>query len=88
METIELAALLMVICFICMACFLTGAKVGQAVSKGETIETPSVSPVKAIREHEAKREAKAEQERIDTIMRNIEGYDGTGQGQRDVPKGR
>lgn len=86
METIELAILLLVICFICMACFLIGAKVGQAVSKGETIETPSVNPVKAIREHEAKREAQTEQNRINAIMRNIERYDGTPMGQEDVPK--
>lgn len=85
METIELATLLLVICFICMACFLTGAKVGQTVSKGEKIETPTVNPMKAYREHEAKRVAKEEQERIDTIMQNIEKYDGTSRGQEDVP---
>jgi hypothetical protein len=71
--------------FVCAACFLTGAKVGQAVSKGEEIKTPTVNPLKAYREMEAKKEAKAEQDRIDTIMRNIESYDGTGHGQEDVP---
>lgn len=73
--------------FICLACFLMGAKVGQTVSKGEPIETPTVNPVKAYREKEAKKEAKKEQERIDTIMRNIESYDGTSRGQEDVPRG-
>ena len=73
--------------FICLACFLMGAKVGQAVSKGEPIETLTVNPMKAYREREVKREAKAEQERIDTIMRNIESYDGTSRGQEDVPRG-
>ena len=66
-------------------CFLLGAKVGQATSKGEEIKTPTLSPMKAFREHEAKKEAQMEQNRIDTIMRNIEGYDGTGRGQEDVP---
>ena len=68
-------------------CFIIGAKVGQTVSKGETIETPSVSPLKAVREHRARKEAEMEQDRIATIMRNIEGYDGTSRGQEDVPKG-
>lgn len=68
-----------------IVCFVIGAKVGQAVSKGEDIKTPTVNPVKAYREHEAKKEAQMEQNRIDTIMRNIEGYDGTGRGQEDVP---
>lgn len=72
--------------FVCMACFMMGAKVGQAVSKGEKIETPSVNPLKAFREHEAKKEAQRDQDRIDAIMRNIEAYDGTAKGQEDVPR--
>lgn len=68
-----------------IACFMIGAKVGQATAKGEKIEMPSVSPVKAVREHEKKKLAEMEQSRIDTILRNIEGYDGTGRGQEDVP---
>ena len=71
--------------FVCLSCFLMGAKVGQAVSKGEKIETPTVNPMKAHREREEKREAQKEQERLDTILRNIESYDGTGRKQEDVP---
>jgi hypothetical protein len=69
---------------LCIGCFLIGAKVGQTVSKGETLELPSVNPFEAYRKHEAKKEAQAEQERIDTIMQNIENYDGTGANQKDV----
>ena len=68
-------------------CFVFGAKVGQAVSKGEKVELPSVNPVKAIREHQERKEAKKEQDRIDAIMRNIDSYDGTGYGQEDIPRG-
>ena len=73
--------------YLCIACFLIGAKVGQKVSKGEDIKLPKVNPMELYREREAKREAQAEQNRIDTIMRNIESYDGTGNGQEDVPRG-
>ena len=66
-------------------CFVIGAKVGQAVTKGEKVELPSVNPLKAYREHEAKKEAQKEQDRIDTIMGNIESYNGTGEGQKDIP---
>ena len=38
-------------------CFLIGAKVGQAVSKGEKVEMPSVNPMKLYKQHEAKKEA-------------------------------
>lgn len=73
--------------FINLACFLMGAKVGQTVSKGEEVKLPTVNPIEVYRKHEAKKEAQMEQERIDTIMRNIERYDGTGRGQEDVPRG-
>lgn len=72
--------------FICLACFLMGAKVAQTVEKGEKIETPSVNPLKVYREREAKKEAQMEQNRIETIMQNIEKYDGTSNGQEDVPR--
>ena len=69
-----------------VACFFIGAKVGQKVSKGEPIEIPIPDPVKAIREREDKKEAEREQDRYETIMRNIENYDGTDRGQKDIPK--
>ena len=66
-------------------CFLVGARVGQKAVKGEEIQMPAVSPMEAVREHKAKKEAQYEQSRLDTILRNIEGYDGTAYGQEDVP---
>ena len=69
-----------------IVCFYIGAKVGQKASKGEPIEVPNLNPVKAIRENQARRVAKEEQDKIDTIMRNIEKYDGTDRGQEDVPR--
>ena len=69
----------------CIGCFLVGAKVGQTVSKGEEVKLPTVNPMELHRKHEAKKEAQMEQDRIDTIMRNIECFDGTGRGQEDVP---
>lgn len=77
--------LVAVICLSNIACFITGAKVGQKVDRDEPIETPKIDPLKAYREREERREAKAEQDRLDTIMQNIESYDGTSNGQKDVP---
>lgn len=65
-------------------CFVIGAKVGQAVSKGEEVKLPTVNPLEAVREHNAKKEAEIEQSKIEKIMQNIERYDGTGRGQQDV----
>ena len=70
-----------------LICFVVGAKVGQMVVKDETIKLPSFNPLEAYREHEARKEAEHEQNRLDTILSNIESYDGTATGQRDVPRG-
>ena len=69
---------------LCCICFLIGAKVGQKVSKGEAVELPSVNPIKAIRESKEHKEAEREQDKLETILRNIERYDGTARGQEDV----
>ena len=68
-----------------MVCFIIGAKVGQAVSNGEKVETPTVNPLKAYREHQERKEAQQEQNVIEAMLYNIDVYDGTGNGQRDVP---
>jgi hypothetical protein len=68
-----------------VASFIVGAKVGQKVSRGEAIETPTVSPAKLAQERRNRKQAQEEQDKLDTILRNIEGYDGTGRGQKDVP---
>lgn len=68
-------------------CFLIGAKVGQTVTKGEEVELPTVNPMAMVREHKSRKKAEEELDKLDTIMRNIESYDGTSNGQKDVPKG-
>jgi hypothetical protein len=80
----ETALIIMATGFLCVACFVLGAKVGQKVSKGEDIELPAVNPAEAFRKMEARKEARAEQSRMETIMSNIETYDGTSVGQREV----
>lgn len=69
-----------------LACFFVGAKVGQKVAKGEKIETPNLNPMQAIRERRDRKAAQEEQEQIDIIMQNVEVYNGTSQGQKEVPK--
>lgn len=70
-----------------IVCFMVGAKVGQAVSKGNEVKLPNLNPMEAVREHNAKKEAEYQQSKIDAILRNIESYDGTGYGQEEIPRG-
>ncbi len=69
-----------------IVCLLVGARVGQETGRGEEIQLPKLkSPVQACREYRARKEAEMEQDRMATIMRNIDKYDGTSNGQEDVP---
>ena len=70
---------------LCIGCFLIGASVGQKVTKGEDIKLPTVNPIQAIKENRDKKQAEMEQHKFDTILQNIDKYDGTTKGQEDVP---
>ena len=67
-------------------CFMIGAKVGQKVAKGEEVKLP-INPLLSARERQTKQEAEFEQNRLNTILQNIDRYDGTSDGQKDVPRG-
>lgn len=85
METIIIIA---VVGTLNVVCFFIGAKVGQTVAQGKEIEAPKInSPVALYKAHREAKEAEAEKNRLDVILENIERYDGTGAGQKDVPRG-
>lgn len=69
-----------------IVCFFVGAKVGQMTSNGKDINVPTINPMKAVREHRADKEAEMKRDRMDTILRNIDRYDGTSAHQEDVPR--
>ena len=78
-------SLVLVIGILCIVCFFVGAKVGQKVVRQETITLPNLNPIKAIEEHREKQETNKENEKKETIWKNLERYDGTSAGQEDVP---
>jgi hypothetical protein len=83
METILIIA---VVGTLNAVCFFIGAKVGQTVTKGETIEAPNLNPVEMVREHKDKREQRKVQDRLEILLENVDSYDGTGIGQKDIPR--
>ena len=83
--TTDTILLITVVALINVLSFTIGAKVGQKVVKGEKVELPKVNPMEIYRERQDKRAAEEEKNKLETIMRNIERYDGTAAGQEDVP---
>ena len=67
-------------------CFYIGAKIGQNVSRGEDVKIPIPNPIEAYNKFEENMDAKLEQAKYDTIMENIDNYDGTPLGQKEIPR--
>lgn len=69
-------------------CYTLGLKNGQKVINNEPIETPKIEPVKAIKkivaENKQSKALNKEYEKIQTILQNIDAYDGTAKGQKKV----
>ena len=63
-------------------CLLIGVKIGQKASKGEEITIPT--PAKIITEIKENRERKMEDELNAKMLDNINNYDGTSAGQKDL----
>jgi hypothetical protein len=82
METITLLFLFGV--FIIIA-YTLGLKNGQKLKNNEEIKLPEVNPVKIVRNEIETFEQKKKQDAYDTMMANIDNYDGTGLGQKDIP---
>lgn len=68
-----------------IVCFLIGARTGQKVTKGEEVKV-APNPMELYREEQARKEAERVKSKIDTILHNIDMYDGTDHGQEDVPR--
>jgi len=67
---------------VCILCLLIGVRIGQKTSKGEDIVIPT--PNKIITEIRENRERKAEEEMNARILENINNYNGTALGQKDL----
>ena len=66
--------------------FVIGAKIGLNVSRKKDI---TLNPVKmvsdSIETHNEKKVANLEERKLKTMLENIDNYDGTGFGQKNIP---
>ncbi len=67
---------------LCIVSFFVGAKVGQNVATGKEIKAPN--PITAISEYRAEKEEQKQREAKQIMLENIENYNGTSIGQKDV----
>ena len=81
METIVLILLVGVLNLLA---FLVGAKVGQKVVNKEPVELPTINPITLYKEHKEKEEMSKEQEKLNTMLDNINNYDGSSANQKEI----
>ena len=85
MTFIEILVLMISISLVSIVSFTIGAKIGQKVAHNEPIK---INPVKVIKEeiedNKAKREIEEEERKLQTILENIDNYDGTPSKQKEV----
>lgn len=86
MTTMELLSVIALVSFFNICSFVGGAKIGQKVVRGESIETPKFEPLKTVQEWNKSKEIKKEEERTKIIAENIDSYNGTPYGQQEIPK--
>lgn len=81
----EILLIIAVTGVMCIASFFVGAWVGNKVSNGNPIEMPKLDITKPIRDRQERKQTQAERDRYAAILRNINRYDGTAEGQEDIP---
>jgi len=79
METI---ILILAVCLSNVFCLFVGARIGQKVNNNEPVKLPN--PAKAIEEYKENKEYREEQDKLNSMLENINNYNGTGMGQRDL----
>lgn len=85
MDILSITILLAVVGTLNVVCFFVGAKVGQTIAKGEKVQAPTFNSVKTARAKQNNKEVWRKLDYYETISQNIDNYDGTSNGQKDVP---
>ena len=81
----EKIALLFLFGIFIILAYTLGLKNGQKLKNNEEIKIPEINPVKIVRNEIETFEQNKKQDVYDTMMANIDNYDGTGLGQKDIP---
>lgn len=88
MDVVDISILLgfcFAFCLLILWTYTLGLRNGQKLAKKEEIVMPNVNPVTAINNQIEKNEIKKEQDLMNIMLSNIDNYDGSGVGQKDIP---
>lgn len=69
--------------FLCFA-FIKGIQIGQSIENNTPVEMPSLNIAKKVQEIKQSKQDQKEIDKMNTILENIENYDGTDTNQKEV----
>ncbi len=72
-------------CLLILWTYTLGLRNGQKLSKKEEVVLPDLNPISVVNKQIEKAEIKKEEKAFDIMISNIDNYDGTGIGQKDIP---
>lgn len=76
-----------ILCLINMFSLLVGVKIGQNSIKGKDIQLNPIKVVKnEINNTKEEKKQSLEKRKLETMLHNIDSYDGTGIGQKEIPR--
>lgn len=84
MNTTAIVVLICIIGIMNIASLIIGVNVGLKAGKGEALELPNINPVNLASEIKESKEAEAERRKTEIMLENIDNYDGTELGQKDL----
>ncbi len=65
--------------------YTLGLKNGQKLSKNEEVKMPEINPITIVNNEKQKYEERKKQDALEVMLDNIENYDPSGIGQKDIP---
>lgn len=69
--------------FLCFT-FIKGIQIGQSIANNKLVEMPSLNIAKKVQEIKQNKQDQEEIYKMNTILENIENYDGTDTNQKEV----
>lgn len=85
MELIAIALIVLATGTMCVTCLLLGVRIGQAAAKAEPVTIPKPTLSEKRKKQETDSREDLERQRLEAILRNVDNYNGTEMGQRDIP---
>lgn len=81
---LETIGIVLVMGVLMLLSFYIGAKTAQKASRGEEIKLPNINPVRAFEEYQDSKMIEQAEREKNIMLENIDNYDGSGLGQKDV----